>query len=215
MQCSITKGGPGGDKSFNVCNVHRFCYWWSGSAGRRPQPHFAYSHVTVRQEQRASCIYSVFISVPMHKNSPAAAYVQTCFFPLSLRTCLSAFTELPSLTHLLLRNYSKSGRDNVAVVISCISQHQHHTFSFLRLKRWDSITCCQDSSILRSRVFAGEPASRMTPLPPPSSPSTPFHPFFFALRCCECWERRVRSKHASAGRLSWTPGAGVEKGWNP
>lgn len=112
----------------------------------------------------------------MHKNSPAAAYVQTCFFPFSLCTCLSAFTELPSLTHLLLQNYSKSGRDNVAVVISCISQHQHHTFSFLLLKRWDSITCCWDFSILRSRVFAGEPASRMTlPPPPPSSPSTPFH----------------------------------------
>lgn len=137
---------------------------------RRPQPHFAYSHVTVRQEQRASCIYSVFISVPMHKNSPAAAYVQT--FPLSFRTC-PVFTKLSSLTHLLLRNYSKSGRDNVAIVISWISQHQHHTLSFLRLKRWDSITCCRDFSILRSRVFAGEPASGMTP----STPITALHPF--------------------------------------
>lgn len=47
---------------------------------RRPPLHSAYSRVTVRRKQLASCIYSVFISVPTHENSPAACGIRSSMF---------------------------------------------------------------------------------------------------------------------------------------
>lgn len=197
MQCGITKGG---NKSFNICNVHRFVI---GDQGQQAStaPLCIQSCYSAAGAARLMHLFSIYLRSDTQKTAlqrHTFKHVPSRSRP-ARRVC-----QLLCLTHLLLWNYCKSGRDSVAVVIPCVSQH-HTVWSFFWPKRWDSITCCWDFSVFWSQYLAWP----LCPLPPPSPPLFP------ALCCCQRWERRVRSKHASAGRLSWTPGAAMEKGWNP
>lgn len=143
---------------------------------RRPQLHFAYSHVTVRQEQLASCIYSVFMCVPTHNKT--ALQRHTFRHVPSRSRPVRHVCQLLYFTHLLLCFYCKSGRDNVAVVISCVSRHHivveevgfdHVPLGFLRL----------------AFQFFCRGTSLWSP-PPPPTPTSLLHPPFPALCCCQC-----------------------------
>lgn len=55
-------------------NVHRLMLVIKVSSP--PQLHLTYSQATGRHEQLALCIYSIFVSYPTRRNSPAALYAQ-------------------------------------------------------------------------------------------------------------------------------------------